>query len=103
LFKKRGDFGSKIGVLCIFEKSITMSITLQEPVNVDELIAIVQRLTDDDKIRLGNALKKEMIDDTLEKLLTAFRTDELDMETITQEVETVRQERYNRAKNEGNI
>ncbi len=80
-----------------------MSITLQEPVNVDELIAIVQRLTDDDKIRLGNALKKEMIDDTLEKLLTAFRTDELDMETITQEVEAVRQERYNRAKNEGNI
>lgn len=80
-----------------------MSITLQEPVNVDELIAIVQRLTDDDKIRLGNALKKEMIDDTLEKLLTAFRTDELDMETITQEVEIVRQERYNRAKNEGNI
>jgi hypothetical protein len=103
LFKKRDDIGFEIGVLCIFEKSITMSITLQEPVNVDELIAIVQRLTDDDKIRLGNALKKEMIDDTLEKLLTAFRTDELDMETITQEVEIVRQERYNRAKNEGNI
>ena len=103
MFKKRDDIGFEIGVLCIFEKSITMSITLQEPVNVDELIAIVQRLTDDDKIRLGNALKKEMIDDTLEKLLTAFRTDELDMETITQEVEIVRQERYNRAKNEGNI
>lgn len=89
--------------LTIFEKIIAMSITLQEPVNVDEVIALVQRLTDDDKIRLGKALKAEVIDNTLEKLLAAFRTDELDMETITREVEMVRQDRYNREKNESNF
>jgi len=71
-----------------------MSITLQEPVNMDEVIALVQRLTDDDKIRFGIALKQEMIDNTLEKLLVAFRTDELDMETITREVESVREDRF---------
>lgn len=50
-------------------------------------------------ITADKALKAREMDSTLEKLLAAFRTDALDMETITRQVELVRQDRYNRVKN----
>jgi len=48
-------------------------------------------------------LEKEVIDSKLSRLLKTFKTNELDMEAITEEVESVRQEIYDRQKHQGNL
>jgi predicted DNA-binding protein YlxM (UPF0122 family) len=43
-------------------------------------------------------LEKEVIDSKLSKLLETYKTEELDLSTINQEVEIVRQEIYDKQK-----
>jgi hypothetical protein len=50
------------------------------------------------KVKLAKELEKEVIDTKLTKLLDSFKTEELSMDTIDQEVEIVRQELYAKSK-----
>lgn len=43
-------------------------------------------------------MEKEIIDSKLSKLLETYKTEELDLSTINQEVEIVRQEIYDKQK-----
>jgi hypothetical protein len=57
------------------------------------------------KIRLAKELEKESINIRLSSLLEAFYTDELSLDVIDEEVESIRQSMYERRQsaNPGNI
>ena len=64
----------------------------------DQILHLVKQLSKKEKIRLSKALEKEIIDVKLTSLLKAFKTDDLDRETIDNEVEIVRTELYAKSK-----
>jgi hypothetical protein len=64
-----------------------------------QILDIVKQLPQNDKAKLGKEIAKEIINKRLTKLLNAFKTDELDENTIIQEVEKVRAELYEKKKN----
>ncbi len=64
----------------------------------DQILDLVRQLPKKEKIRLSKELEREIINAKLTSLLKAFRTDELDQETITKEVEIVRTELYGKSK-----
>lgn len=53
-----------------------------------------QTIASERKRRLTQELEKEAIDSKLSRLLKTFKTKDLDMKTITEEVESVRQDIY---------
>ena len=57
-----------------------------------QILELVRRLPKEQKIKLSRELEKETIESKLTELLTSFRTDDITLEEITQEVEEVRQE-----------
>lgn len=71
-----------------------MKTALQIDLTFDQILSIVRQLPKQQKIKLSKELEKEAIDSKLSSLLRSFRTDELDLKTITEEVEIVRQEIY---------
>ncbi len=75
-----------------------MSTALQLDITYDQLLSLVKKLSLQQKIELTKELEKTGIESKLSDLLTTFKTDELDMETITSEVELVRQEIYDKQK-----
>jgi len=72
--------------------------TYQISLNFEQILELVQQLPLVDKLRLSQELEKETRDSKLTELLETFQTDELDLDTINQEVETVRAELYARPK-----
>ena len=72
--------------------------TYQISLNFEQILELVQQLPSADKLRLSKELEKETRDRQLTQLLEAFQTDELDLDTINEEVETVRAEIYARPK-----
>ncbi len=60
----------------------------------EQILNLVRQLPKKEKIRLSKELEREIIDTKLTMLLKAFRTDELDQNTIDKEVEDVRTELY---------
>jgi hypothetical protein len=64
----------------------------------DQILELVKQLPKKEKIRLSKELEKDIIDAKLTSLLKAFKTDELDQETIDKEVEIVRAELYAKSK-----
>jgi hypothetical protein len=64
----------------------------------DQILDLVKQLPRKEKLRLSKELEREIIDAKLTALLKAFKTDELDLATITKEVEIVRTELYARSK-----
>ena len=72
--------------------------TYQISLNFEQILELVQQLPPAEKLQLSKQLEKETRDRKLTELLEAFQTDELDLETINEEVETVRAEIYARAK-----
>ncbi|MEK6781109.1 MAG: hypothetical protein AABY93_05360 [Bacteroidota bacterium] len=64
----------------------------------DQILDLVRQLPKKEKIRLSKELEKEIIDTKLTTLLKAFKTDDLDQETINQEVEIVRTDLYVKSK-----
>lgn len=72
--------------------------TYQISLNFEQILELVQQLPPAEKLRLSKELEKETRDRQLTKLLEAFQTDELDLATINEEVETVRAEIYARPK-----
>ncbi len=73
--------------------------TYQISLNFEQILELVKQLPPVDKLRLSKELEKETRDRKLTELLEAFQTDKLDLETINEEVKTVRAEMYARQKN----
>ncbi len=66
--------------------------------NLEQILMLVRQLPDGDKLRLSRELEKEARNSTLSRLLSSFQTDELSLETIDEEVASVRTEVYDRQK-----
>ena len=71
-----------------------MKTLLHVDLTFDQVLDIVKQLPPQQKLLLTEALEKEAVNNRLSRLLQSFRTDELDWDTLTQEVESVRQELY---------
>ena len=67
---------------------------LQISLNFNQVLEIVQQLSDQEKLQLNQVLTKDLINKKLTGFLEDFKTDELSLELINQEVETVRSEIY---------
>ena len=63
-----------------------------------QFFKIINQLDDNDKFELFNELKKSLFLKRFNKLLKSTRTDELTMDEITEEVESVRKQRYEEGK-----
>ena len=72
--------------------------TYQISLNFEQILELVQQLPPVEKLRLSKELEKETRNSKLTELLEAFQTDELDLDTIDEEVETVRAKIYARPK-----
>lgn len=71
-----------------------MKTAIQLEVTFDQVLSLVKRLPKKDKIRLTKELEKDIIDTKLTKLLKSFKTEDLYLSNIDSEVESVRQEIY---------
>ncbi len=75
-----------------------MSTAIQLDITFDQILALVKQLPRQEKLRLTQELEKEGIESKLATLLKVFRSKELSLETINEEVEIVRQQIYERQK-----
>ncbi|HHV86757.1 MAG TPA: hypothetical protein GXX42_13245 [Petrimonas sp.] len=71
-----------------------MKTAIQLEVTFDQVLSLVKRLPKKDKTRLTKELEKDIIDTKLTKLLKSFKTEDLYLSNIDSEVESVRQEIY---------
>jgi hypothetical protein len=71
----------------------------QLSLNFEQILALVKQLPYHEKLQLSQELEKEVLNSKLTVLLESFRTDELSLETIAQEVEAVRSEIHARKTN----
>lgn len=71
---------------------MAVSLTL----SVDQLKSLVQQCSLEDKIEMVHFLEDETFEARFQRLLQQLKTNQLSFEEITQEVEIVRQERYER-------
>lgn len=77
---------------------MNMKTSLQIDLTFDQILSIVKQLSRQQKLMLSEELEKEGIDSKLSHLLTVFRTEDLDLKTINEEVESVRQELHDKKK-----
>ncbi len=75
-----------------------MKTALQIDITFEQILSMVKQLPRQQKIQLTNELEKEAIDTELTRLLKTFEAKDLDLKTITEEVESVRQEIYEKQK-----
>lgn len=75
-----------------------MKTALQIDITFEQILSMVKQLPLEQKIKLTKELEKEAIDTKLSSLLKTFKAKELDLKTITEEVESVRQEIYEKQK-----
>lgn len=75
-----------------------MKTALQIDLTFDQILSMVKQLPRQQKVKLTKELEKEAIDTKLSSLLKTFRTKDLDLKIITEEVESVRQEIYDKQK-----
>jgi len=75
-----------------------MKTVLQIDITFEQLLSLVKQLPRQQKIKLTKELEKEVVDTKLSRLLNSFNTNDLDLKTITEEVENVRQEIYEKQK-----
>ena len=76
-----------------------MKTALQIDLTFEQILSMIKQLPIQQKILITEVLEKEAIDSRLSRLLKSFYTENLDINTITEEVEIVRQELYDRQKN----
>lgn len=75
-----------------------MKAALQIDLAFEQILSVVKQLPRQQKIKLSKELEKDGIDTKLTSLLKTFKTNELDLKTISEEVENVRQEIYDKQK-----
>ena len=71
-----------------------MKTAVQIDVTFEQILSMVRQLPRQQKIKLTKELEKEAIDSKLSRLLKVFKTKDLDLKVINEEVESVRQEIY---------
>ncbi|MCG7281913.1 hypothetical protein MHJ94_11490 [Chryseobacterium taklimakanense] len=71
-----------------------MKTALQIDITFEQILSLIRQLPARQKIKLTEELEKEVIGSKLSQLLKTFKTEELDLKTINEEVEIVRQELY---------
>ena len=71
-----------------------MKTSLQIDITFEQLLSMVRQLPRQQMIKLTKELEKDAIDTKLSRLLKTFKATDLDLKTITEEVESVRQEIY---------
>ena len=71
-----------------------MRTALKVDITFDQVLALVKQLPKQQKIKLGKELEKEGISSKLNALLKPFKTNNLSLNTINNEVEIVRQKIY---------
>jgi Mg/Co/Ni transporter MgtE len=71
---------------------------IQIELDKSQVIKIFNQLDEKDKLELFYKLKKSLFLKRFNKLLESTRTDELTMDEIINEVESVRKERYEKGK-----
>lgn len=74
-----------------------MKAALQIDLTFDQILSIVRQLPKQQKIKLTRELEKEVIASKLSGLLKVFRSKDLDLKTVNEEVESVRQELYEKS------
>lgn len=75
-----------------------MKAALQVDLTFEQVLALVRQLPRQEKIKLTKELEKEGIETKLSNLLEIFKTEELSLDTINEDVETVRQQIYDNKK-----
>ena len=80
-----------------------MKTALQIDITFEQILSMVRQLPRQQKIKLTKELEKEAIETKLSRLLKTFKTKDLDLKTITEEVESVRQEIYEKQRSESNL
>lgn len=66
----------------------------QLSLSFEQVLTLVKQFPEPEKLQLSQELARELLDSKLIALLDSFKTDELSLDRITQEVETVRREIY---------
>lgn len=72
--------------------------TVNIELDKNQFIRIINSLDDSDKLEIFNELKKSLFLKRFNKLLKSTKTNELTLEDITIEVESVRKNRYEKGK-----
>jgi hypothetical protein len=72
----------------------TINIVLDK----NQFIKIINNLNETDKLEIYNELKKSLFLKRFNKLLVSTKTNELTLDEITKEVESVRKQRYETGK-----
>lgn len=75
-----------------------MKTALNIDITFDQIMFLVKQLPRKEKIKLTKELEKDVINAKLSQLLKVFKTEELDLDTITEEVEKVRKNIYDQQK-----
>lgn len=75
-----------------------MKTAIQIDLTFEQILSIVRQLSKKEKLRLSKELEMEAVDRKLSKLLNEFETDELDESIVTEEVDSVRQDLYDKEK-----
>lgn len=68
--------------------------TINLELDKNQFFRIIKKLDDSDKLEIFNELKKSLFLKRFNKLLKSTKTNELTLEEITNEVESVRKQRY---------
>ncbi len=72
--------------------------TVNIELDKNQFIRIINNLDENDKLEIFNELKKSLFLNRFNKLLKSTKTDELTLDDITKEVESVRKNRYEKGK-----
>ena len=75
-----------------------MKTAVQIDLTFEQVLSVVKQLPKEQQLQLTKELGKEVVGEKLSRLLKSFRTNDLSLETINEEVELVRQEIYDREK-----
>jgi hypothetical protein len=67
-----------------------MKAALEINLSFDQILSLVKQLPRQQKIKLSKELEKDVIDSRLSALLKTFKTKDLDLNVIHEEVELVR-------------
>ncbi len=79
-----------------------MKSTIQVDIPFEQIISVIQKLPKKQKLKISEALEKDIIESKLSHLLSIFKTDEIDEEVISEEVERARKSIYEK-ENQSNI
>jgi predicted translin family RNA/ssDNA-binding protein len=68
------------------------------PLSFEQILTVVRQLPEEEKLRLSHEMEKDARNVILSRLLKDFKTDEIDLESINEEVEAVRAKLYEQQK-----